>query len=103
MSFDPFHDNGYRIGLLLRSQLSSCRNMVPFLKATSATTTGAVLGKEYWMNAMAHGCLLTIIGNNRRSKTLGDKIFSVLTYDIKSLLCNILLVLLIQVEATAEV
>ena len=62
-----------------------------------------MLSKEYWMNAMAHRCLLAIIGNNRRSETLGNEIRSMLTYDIKPFLGNILLVLLIQVEATAEV
>ena len=103
MSFDPFHDDGHRIGLLFWSQLSSCRNMVPFLKATSAAATSTMLSKEYGVNAMAHGRLFAIIRNNRRSETLGYKISRMLAYDIKPFLGNVLLVFLVQVEAAAEI
>ena len=98
MSVQPFHDDVHDIALLRSCELSAFWYAVPFLKTVAATAAGGMLGYEWWKYAMSHRSLLPVVWDISRSKTLGNYLPCPLLYLRPSLLMDIFLVLLIEIE-----
>ena len=58
--------------LLLRGELNTVRNIMPFRQTAPATGGGGMLGDKY--RVTAHGRLFTVVGGMRGRKALFDKI-----------------------------
>ena len=98
--FYPGHKYRHSILLFFFRQLSSGRYMMPFKETTTAAAACSMLGNEYGMTS--HRRLLAVIGNHCRCKAFGNEILRMLTDGSQTLFCNILLILLREMETAAE-
>ena len=57
LRFYPCHKYGYCILLFFLGEFSSDGDVMPFVKASSATAAGGVLGEEHWMASHCGVCL----------------------------------------------
>lgn len=101
LRFYPCHQYGYGILLFFIGEFSSGGDVMPFVKASSATAAGGVLSEEHWM--ASHWCLLAVVQNNSWSQSFGDEVFRVSADGGQTFLGDVLFVFLCQMESTAEV
>ena len=68
--------------LLLRGELNTVRNIMPFRQTAPATGGGGMLGDKY--RVTAHGRLFTVVGRLRRCKAFFNEIRSMLVNGVGS-------------------
>lgn len=71
MLSQPLHDNAREIDLFTHRQLAPLGNAMPLLQAATTTAASGVLGDERRKDAMAHGCLLAVVGDEGWSQPPG--------------------------------
>ena len=98
----PLHDHIHDEGLFDCCQGSPFRYAMPFLQAVPTAASGSVLSDERREDAMPHGCLTTVVGNNCRCKTVHDDVPSAFPEFLPAFVPDIVAVLTVDVEAAAE-
>lgn len=102
MLSQPLHDDVREIDLLTHRQLTALGNAVPFLQASTTTAACGVLGDERWKDAMAHRCLLSVVGDEGRSQPPGYGLSRALLNLFPALVLDIGFVLGIEIKRTAK-
>ena len=99
-SLNPCHNYIYKIILLHLTQFLAWLHFMPLSDALSAACCRCVLGNKYRMTF--HRCLLAIIRYICWSFPLCNKVRSVLSDGIKSLLIYVINIFLFQVKTASE-
>lgn len=80
MLSQPFHNDAREIDLLTHRQLTALGNAMPLLQTATAAAASGVLGDERRKDAMAHGCLLAVVGDEGWSQPPGYSLSRALLY-----------------------
>ena len=96
MLSQPLHDDTREVNLLTQRQLTALGNAMPFLQAATTTAASGVLGDERRKDAMAHGCLLAIVGDKGWSQPPGYGFSRALLYLFPALVLDIALSLALR-------
>ena len=75
---------------------------MPFFQTASATAAGGMLGDERRENAVAHRCLLAVVGDKCWSQPLGNRLPCALFNLFPTFRLDISLILGVQIERAAE-
>ena len=102
MLSQPFHTDAREIDLLTHRQLTALGNAMPLLQTATAAAASGVLGDERRKDAMAHGCLLAVVGDEGWSQPPGYSLSRAVLYLFPALVLNIGLVLGIEIKRAAK-